>query len=139
MVKMVWKWLGWYSSGRDGMPLVLLLFRFSYSSFFFSFLSSFVHCYCHLFFFFHFFFSFFLRRRRRWLQKNLHEIRIWRSSCFLNRVLKNMKCNVKGYVSVREMWKRCDGRVYHLGVWLSSVKLQMGVQIGWKGKSELNT
>ena len=30
-------------------------------------------------------------------------IMIWRSSCCLKRVLKNMKCNVKGYVLVREM------------------------------------
>ena len=34
----------------------------------------------------------------------------------LKRVRKNVKCNVKGYVHVRKIWKRCDGCLSHLGV-----------------------
>ena len=30
------------------------------------------------------------------------------------RVCKNVKCNVKGYIHVREIWNRCDRCVSHI-------------------------
>ena len=32
--------------------------------------------------------------------------------------MTNVKCNVKGYVHVGKRWKKCDGCVDHLGVFI---------------------
>ena len=77
VVEMGWKLKRW-DGRREDIPLILLLFIFTYSSLYFSppFLFSF---FLFLFDFpFLFFFSIF--------QKNLHKIRIWRFSCVLKRV-----------------------------------------------------
>ena len=78
VVEMGWKLKRW-DGRREDIPLILLLFVFSYSSLYFSppFLLSF---FLFLFDFPFFFFLFLI------FQKNLHKIRIWRCSCVLKRV-----------------------------------------------------
>ena len=110
--------------GRDGIDVVEIdfsyfspSFHFSYSSLPFSPLfisfsllsSSFLHfIFSSLFLLLLFFFLLIIifREEEDNFRRIFHKTRIWRWSCCLKRVLKNLKCNMKGYLLVREIGKR---------------------------------